>query len=126
MSQSLKNITFKHFLVEFDRADLALQQQHKNKSQQKQDYSKTATDFKSKMDADRQSQSGTTSAKGEPQKGEVLQSPSGKQFIVLGRSNTGFRVRELGGNGKEGNLPHGRKYSPVGKTQLGKTIYKIA
>jgi len=55
----------------------------------------------------------------------VLQSPSGKQFVVQGRTNAGFRVRELGGNGKEGNLPHGRKYNPVGKTPVGKTIFKL-
>lgn len=118
--------SFKQFLAEFDASDLQLQQDHRDDKQQKQEYNQTANDFKSKMNADRQAAAGTNSKEGEPNKGDVLQSPSGKQFTVLGRTNAGFRVRELGGNGKEGNLPHGRKYQAVGKTPLSKIIYKIS
>lgn len=116
--------SFKQFLAEYDASDLQLQQDHRDAKHQKQEYNKSADDFKSQMDANRSP--GATSQEGEPNKGDVLQSPSGKQFTILGRTNTGFRVRELGGNGKEGNLPHGRKYNAIGKTPLNKTIFKLS
>lgn len=121
----MTKLTFKRFLVEFDSSDLALQNQHRNEKQKAKEYSRDANEFKDSMQKDRDAKSGVTAAAGEPVKGDVLQSPSGKQFSVLGRNNVGFRVRELGGNGREGNLPHGKKYSPVGKTPLGKTIFKV-
>jgi len=116
--------SFKQFLIEYDASDLQLQQDHRDAKTNKQEYNKAADDFKSQMSANRAGPD-ATSKEGEPQKGDVLQSPSGKQFVVQGRTNAGFRVRELGGNGKEGNLPHGRKYNPVGKTPVGKTIFKL-
>lgn len=118
--------TFKQFLAEYDNSDLQLRRDHQADQKQKQAFNQDSTNFKDQMNNDRAKQAGTQSQDGEPTKGDVLQSPSGKQFTVLARNNKGFRVRELGGDGKEGNLPHGRKYTAVGKTPLNKAIYKVA
>lgn len=107
--------SFIQFLTEFDRSDLQLRWDHQAEQQKKKSLQDNR--FQDQMDKSRE---------GEPSKGDVLQSPSGKQFVILARSDKGFRVRELGGNGKEGNLPHGRKYTAMGKTPLNKAIYKLS
>lgn len=121
-----EQLTLKQFLAEYDSGDLQLRVDHDLDKSNKQAYSQDSNNFKDQMNKDRAQKTGTQSADGEPTKGDVLQSPSGKQFQVLGRNNNGFRVRELGGNKKEGTLPHGRKYTATGKTPLGKAIYKVA
>jgi len=121
-----ESLSFKQFLIEYDHSDLQLRHDLNKQKADKQSITQDSANFQRKMDADHAKQTGTQSQDGEPNKGDVLHSPSGKQFQVIARNNDGFRVRELGGDRKEGTLPHGRKYTAVGKTPLNKTIFKIA
>ena len=105
--------TFKEYLLEFDRSDIALQQQHgampaaAQKQQQPQ-----GNKFSQQM-----SQS--------PQKGDVVQNSAGKNFIVQGGSMEGIVVVQLGTN-KQITIPHDKKFKFMGKSpSSGKPVYQI-
>ena len=107
------NKTFKEYLLEFDRSDIALQQQHgampaaAQKQQQPQ-----GNKFSQQM-----SQS--------PQKGDVIQNSAGKNFIVQGGSMEGIVVVQLGTN-KQITIPHDKKFKFMGKSpSSGKPVYQI-
>ncbi len=105
--------TFKEYLMEFDRSDIALQNQQNQQNQQQ------ATDAAARG-GDFQKQMGET-----PQKGDVIQNAAGR-FLVLGGSMDGLQVKQLGqGGGKTISVPHGTKFQSMGQAASGKNVFQI-
>jgi len=105
--------TFKEYLIEYDRSDIALQNQH-NQQQQA-----AAQDAASRGGAF-QKQMGAT-----PQKGDVIEN-GGNRFLVLGGSMEGIQVKQLGqGGGKTISVPHGTKFQPIGQGASGKNVFQV-
>ena len=108
------NKTFKEYLLEFDRSDIALQQQHGAMpvAAQKQQQQPQGNNFKQQM------------AKS-PQKGDVIQNSAGKNFIVQGGSMEGIVVVQLGTN-KKITIPHGKQFKFMGDSpSSGKPVFQI-
>lgn len=110
--ESMKT-TFKEYIMEFDRSDIALQnQQNQQNQQQAADAAARGGEFKKQM--------GDT-----PQKGDVIQNAAGR-FLVLGGSMEGLQVKQLGqGGGKTISVPHGTKFQSMGQAASGKNVFQI-
>jgi len=104
--------TFKEYLMEYDRSDIALQQQHAGTLQQQ------PAQQQPKQGAF-QKQMGAT-----PQKGDVIETPAGR-FVVLGGSMEGIQVKQLGAGGRTISVPHGTKFQPMGQGASGKNVFQI-
>ena len=108
------NKTFKEYLLEVDRSDIALQQQH----------GKMPASATMKQNKPRGSNFQQEMAKN-PQKGDVIQTPSGKNFVVKGGSMEGLVVIRLGDN-KQITIPHDKKFKFMGKSpSSGKPVFQI-
>jgi hypothetical protein len=108
--------TFKEFLMEFDRSDIALQQQHAGTLQQgaprSQAPQQAAPDFKGQM------------ASKAPQKGDIIQTAAGR-FLVRGGSMEGTMVKQIGGMGKEITVPHQTKFKLAGTNENGANVWEV-
>ena len=105
--------TFKEFLMEYDVGDTQLQRQHQQQQHAAvQDAEARGGAFQKQMSA-------------APQKGDVIETPTGR-FLVLGGSMEGIQVKQLGqGGGKTISVPHGTKFQPMGQGASGKNVFQI-
>lgn len=104
--------SFKEYLMEFDRSDIALQQQHGAMAAPAQrQQPQQRSDFSNKMAAT-------------PQKGDVIENQAGR-FVVLGGSMEGIQVKQLGGKGNTITVPHGTKFKAMGQGASGKNVFQI-
>ena len=104
-------MTFVEYLVEFDRSDIGLQQQHGGmpKPEVRQQVQKK-TDFQSKMSDS-------------PEQGDVVLIKSNR-FLVQGVSREGVVLKQIGGD-KSGTIPHTTKFETIGENpKTGKPIFK--
>jgi len=105
--------TFKEYLMEYDRSDIELQNQH---NQQQQAAAQDAEDRGGAF----QKQMGAT-----PQKGDVIETNAGR-FVVLGGCMDGIKDKQLGqGGGRTISVPHGTKFQPMGQGASGKNVFQI-
>lgn len=98
--------------MEWDRSDIALQQQHG------QEQATAAADAEARGGAFKQNM-GTS-----PDKGDVIETEAGR-FIVLNMSMDGIQVKQLGAGGRTINVPHGTKFQAMGQAASGKTVFKV-
>lgn len=104
--------TFKEYLIEYDRSDIALQQQHGGMAataKQQQQGMQGKSDFQKKMGQ-------------APQKGDVIENKAG-QFVVVGGSMEGLVVKQVE-TGKSFTLPHDMKFQPSGQNASGRTVFR--
>lgn len=106
--------TFKEYLIEYDRSDIELQQQHggmQKTARQQQQTVQGKSEFQQKMGQ-------------EPQKGDVIENKAGR-FTVIGGSMKGLMVKQAG-TGKTFTLPHGMKFQAAGQDASGRTVFNQA
>ena len=104
--------TFLEYLIETDRSDIALQQQHGKMPAPAARRHPPArqTDFQSNM-GDR------------PNRGDIVLVRAAR-YIVAGGSREGLMVKQIGG-GEATTIPHGTNYKKVGVSpKSGKNIFK--
>lgn len=104
--------------MEYDRSDIALQQQHGTMPDTMQRQQAAKDDADARGDAFKR-QMGAT-----PQKGDVIETAAGR-FVVLGGSMEGIQVKQLGGAGKTISVPHGTKFQPMGQGANGKNVFQV-
>lgn len=103
--------TFKEYLIEYDRSDIELQQQHggmQQTAQQQQQQRPERSEFQQKMGQ-------------QPQKGDIIENKAGR-FAVVGGSMKGLVVKQAG-TGKTFTLPHGMKFQAAGQDASGRTVF---
>ena len=105
--------TFKEYLMEWDRADITLQNQHSTQQQAAAQDQQDRTAFSSKM-------AGST-----PVVGDVIQNAAGK-FIVVKLSPEGVQVRQLGKrDARVVAVPQQTKFVSAGQAANGKNLFNI-
>ena len=108
MDRNMKKLNFITYLVEFDRSDIELQQQHGGMQAPAQRQPRKS-DFQQKMAAS-------------PEEGNVVLIKSNR-FLVQGVSREGVVLKQIGGE-KTGTIPHTTKFEKIGDTKTGKPIFK--
>ena len=105
-------LTFKEFLIEWDRGDFQLQQQARQQQQHAAADQEARTGFAKQM------------ASKSPQKGDIIQTAAGR-FLVRGGSMEGTMVKQIGGMGKEITVPHQTKFKLAGTNQNGANVWEV-